>query len=69
MTRPVEYLRSRSLPLLALVEAARIVFARHSGYKHFDSNAQKNQRVTTIMGPQSAQPSGNPGQLRLEGMR
>ena len=28
MTRPVDYLRSRSLPLLALVEAARIVFGR-----------------------------------------
>ena len=56
MTRPVEYLRSRSLPVLALVEAARIVFGRAA-------SRTRKQRL------QVRQPSGNPEQLRLEGMR
>lgn len=57
MSRPVDYLRSRSLSLLALVQSARIVFgtaAKRTG----------KQRLQV-----AREPSGNPGQLRLEGIR
>lgn len=55
MTRPVEYLRSRSLPLLALVEAARIVFG----------SAAKRTGKRRLQVPRE-QPDK---QLRLEGIR
>lgn len=55
MPKPVDYLRSRSLPLLALVEAARIVFG---------TAAKRGERRQA-----PREPSGNPGQLRLEGMK
>lgn len=53
MTRPLAHLRSRSLPLLALVQSARIVFASAG------KRPAKPRR----------EPSGKSGQLRLEGIR
>lgn len=54
MPKPVDYLRSRSLPLLALVEAARIVFG---------TAAKRGERPQVLR-----EPDGDARQLRLEGL-
>ncbi len=57
MPKRVEYLRSRSLPLLALVEAARIVLGT------------AGKRVQMPKVSTRREPFGKSEQLRLEGMR
>lgn len=69
MTRPLAHLRSRSLPVLALVSAARIAFARRAGCKHFEPHPTTGQRDAGTLGPGDVEPSGIPGQLRLEGIK
>jgi hypothetical protein len=58
--KSVDYLRSRSLPVLALAQSARIVFARHEG-------REPRQRKTA--GRFAEEKRKQSGQLPLEGLR
>ena len=46
--KSVDYLRSRSLPVLALAQSARIVFARHEGREPRQRKPRKAEEVKQL---------------------
>lgn len=66
ITYYIGYLRARSLPVLALVEAARIVLGRTvAKCKHDPRKALKSKIDSAVLGPRGAQTSIKVEQLRL----